>query len=85
MPGTFSPFIDSATTLQAEHPRDLGVGGEPRDALAHDRVVLQRLAVARRVAHVVAQQVEALLDRREREHREALEVERLRDVLEAAG
>ena len=34
-------------------------------------------------AHVVDQQVEALLDRREREHREALEVERLRDVLEA--
>ena len=68
---------------QPEHPRDLGLGRELGDALAHDRVVAERLAVARLGAHVVAQQVEPLLDRREREHREALEVERLGDVLEA--
>ena len=31
---------------QAEHARHLGVGDEPRDVAAHDRVVPQRLAVA---------------------------------------
>jgi len=33
--------------------------------------------------HVIDEQVEALLDRREREQGEALEIERLRDVLES--
>ena len=70
---------------QPERARHLALRRELGDALAHDRVLAQRLAVALLAAHVVDQLLEALLDRREREHREALEIEGLRDVLEAAA
>ena len=41
--GGAPPFIDCGHDPQAEHPGDLGLGDELGDALAHDRVVPQRL------------------------------------------
>src|SRR5262249_53978000 len=74
-------FRDEA---EAENARHLGLGGEPRDLLADHRVVAERLPVALLRGDVLAEDLEPLLDRREREHREALEIERFRDVLKAA-
>jgi hypothetical protein len=54
-----------------------------RDLLPGHGILAQRTTVALLALHVLGQYLEALLDRREREHRKALEIERLRDVLEA--
>ena len=50
--------------------------------MAHDRVVCQGLVVTGLGRHVLAQDVHPLLDGREGEHGEPLEVQRLGDVLE---
>ncbi len=81
--GAAPPFCDSFTKRSPSTRATSAWVASSAMLLAHHRVVLQGLAVARGAGHVLAQQVEALLDGREGEHGEALEVERLGDVLEA--
>ncbi len=58
-----SAFTDSATTRSPSTRATSASVCQLGDALADDRVVLQRLAVALGGAHVLGEQVEALLDR----------------------
>ena len=83
--GAAPPLDGLEDELEPHDPGHLELGGQLGQALADDRVVLQRHAVARRRPHVLDEQLEALLHGREGEHGEALEVERLRDVLEPAA
>jgi hypothetical protein len=51
--------------------------------LADHGIGAERLIVARLGLDILRQEIQALLDRREREHREPFEVQRFGDVLEA--
>ena len=73
--GGAPPFIDAATTQRPSTRATSSLRGDlATDALGSS---LERLVVDGLGPDVVAQQVQALPDRREREHGEALEVEGL--------
>jgi hypothetical protein len=68
---------------ETQHARHLGLGRELGNPLAKHRILSQWLPVALFCSHVLAEQLEPLLDGSEGEHGESLQVERFGDVLEA--